>query len=219
MKTKLIAGLVVLALVATAVVAVSARNNLGMQSSMKAHQWSRGPCGMNALTDEESATIQQELQDYRQTLLTQYGITLTEEQIDELRQAMQEQRQEMQQQMQAFRQELFDQYDFPLTDEDRQEIQEQMQEQRQEMQQEMQELFDQYGIDLTDEEREEIRQQMQEYRQELLAEYGISCPNGPLGAGEGGNGLRGRMMGLRLHGFRGGPGFVGGFAPSQDLVE
>jgi len=159
MKTKLIAGLVVLALVATAVGAVSARNNLGMQSSMKAQQWSRGPCGMNLLTDEEKQEIQEKLQAFRQDLFEDYGIDLTEEQIDEIRQAMQEQRQEMQ-------------------------------------------------------------QQMQEYRQELLAEYGVSCPGGPLGAGEEGTGPRGRMVGLRMHGFRGGPGFVGGFAaPTQDLVE
>jgi Skp family chaperone for outer membrane proteins len=186
MKTKLIAGLVVLALVATAVVAVSARNNLGMQSSMKAQQWSRGPCGMNELTDDEKQEIQEKLQAFRQDLFEDYGIDLTdEEQIDEIRQAMQERRQEMQQQMQEYRQEQ----------------------------------FEQYGIDLTDEEREEIRQQMQEYRQELLSEYGVSCPSGPLGAGEEGTGPRGHMMGLRMHGFRGGPGFGGFAAPTQDLVE
>jgi Spy/CpxP family protein refolding chaperone len=110
MKTKLIAGLVVLALVATAVGAVSARNNLGMQSPTKAQQWSRGPCGMSQLTDEEKQEIQEKLQAFRQDLFEDYGIDLTEEQIDELRQAMQEQRQEMQQQMQEYRQELLAEY-------------------------------------------------------------------------------------------------------------
>lgn len=44
MKTKLIAGLVVLALVATAVGVISARNNFGVQLP---HQWARGSCWMN----------------------------------------------------------------------------------------------------------------------------------------------------------------------------
>jgi len=41
MKTKLIAGLMVLALVATAVGVISARNNFGVQLPTRVHQWAR----------------------------------------------------------------------------------------------------------------------------------------------------------------------------------
>lgn len=215
MKRKLIAGILALALVATVFAVVSAQTNSGGPAPIGIGGRCGGPC-MNQLTDEESAVIQQELRDYRQDLLEQYGITLTDEQREEIRQAMQEQRQEMCQQMQEFRQALLEQYDFPLTDEERQTIREQLQERKQERQQEMQEfrqeLLEQYGLNLTDEERAEIRQQMQEFRQELFERYGISCPGCPHGAGEWGN-YPGGPMGLRMQRFQRGPGF-GEFAPT-----
>jgi len=107
MKTKLIAGLVVLALVATATGVVLARDNLGMQPPEGvqlpeiAHHWSKGPCGMNQLTEEQRQEVHQQMQEYRQELAEQYGVDLTEEE-----------RQEMQEQMREFRQELFEQYNI-----------------------------------------------------------------------------------------------------------
>ena len=155
----MIAGLLVLALVATATGVVLARDNLGMQPPMIAHQWSRGPCGMDQLTEEERQEMQQQMEEFRQGLAEQYGIDLTDEERQEMQEQLQEKKQELRQQMEKFRQEL----------------------------------AEQYGTDLMDEEREEIRQQMQEFRQELFKEYGISCPEGPPGAGEGGTGPRGHM--------------------------
>ena len=107
MKTKLIAGLVVLALVATATGAVLARDNFGMQtpegveSPMIAHQWSKGPGCMNQLTEEQRKEVHQQMQELRQQLAEQYGVDLTEEE-----------RQGMQEQMQGFRQQLFAQYNI-----------------------------------------------------------------------------------------------------------
>jgi hypothetical protein len=108
MKIKLIAGLVVLALVATATGAVLARENFGMQPSegvgspMMAHQWSKGPGGcMNQLTEEQRQEMHQQMQEFRQQLAEQYGVDLADEE-----------RQEMHQQMQEFRQQLFAQYNI-----------------------------------------------------------------------------------------------------------
>ena len=216
-KTKLIAGIVVLALVVTAFTVISAQTNSGDSAPMGQGGRFGGAWGMNQLTDEEREDIQQQLQDYRQDLLGQYGITLTEEQREAIRQAMQEQRQGMRQQMHEFRQGLFDHYEKPLTAEEREEIREQMQTQKEEMQQEMQELCEQYGIDLTDDEKEEIRQQMQAFRQELFEEYGIPCPDGTHGAGAWGHGQRG-WMGQGMQGFRCGSG-LGWVTPTPNPEE
>jgi Spy/CpxP family protein refolding chaperone len=94
MKTKLIAGLVVLALVATAVGVISARNNFGAQLPP---QWTRGSGWMNQ---------------------SKYNITspcgnmsqLTEEQRQEVRQKIQEFRQGQRQEAQEFMQQICDQY-------------------------------------------------------------------------------------------------------------
>lgn len=189
----MIAGILVLALVATAFTVVSAQTNSGDSAQMGQGRRFGGAWGMSQLTHEEREDIQQQLQEYRQGLLEQYGITLTDEEQEAIREQLQGKREEIKQEMQEFRQGLFDQYEMPLMGEERQAIREQMQEKRDEMQQEMQELFEQHGIDLTDEERGEIRQQMQAFRQELFEEYGISCPDGPHGAGAWGHGQRGWM--------------------------
>jgi hypothetical protein len=182
MKRKLIAGILALyvsaALVATAFALVAVQTNSGGPVSLGVGGRLDGPCEMSQLTDEEREEIQQQLQDYRQDLLEQYGINLTEEQRGEIRRAMQEKRQEMEE----FRQELFKQYGIDLTDEEREEMHQQMEEYRQE-------LFEQYGIklpekgspefpghcgiNLTDEERHEIEQQLQAFREQLLEQYGI----------------------------------------------
>lgn len=217
MRTKMIAGILVLALVATAFTVVSAQTNSGDSAPMGQGRRFSGAWGMSQLTHEEREDIQQQLQEYRQGLLEQYGITLTDEEQEAIREQLQEKREEIKQEMQEFRQGLFDQYEMPLMGEERQAIREQMQEKRDEMQQEMQELFEQHGIDLTDDEREEIRQQMQAFRQELFEEYGISCPGGPHGAGAWGHGQRG-WMGRGMQGFRRGSG-LGWVTPTPNLEE
>ena len=80
MRTKLIAGMVVLALVATATIVVLARDNFGTQPPVgiqplkMAHQGSRGPWCTNQLTDEEKQEIQQQLQEFWQQMRDQYNI-------------------------------------------------------------------------------------------------------------------------------------------------
>ncbi|MDI6886020.1 MAG: hypothetical protein QMD22_06705 [archaeon] len=116
----MIAGLVVLALVATAVGVISARNNLGVQPPMLAHQWSQGPCGMNQLTEEERQEVLQQMQEFKQQICDQYNITcpsgpmshLTEEERQEVRQKIQEFRQGQRQEAQEFKQQICDQYNI-----------------------------------------------------------------------------------------------------------
>jgi len=139
MKTKLIAGLVILALVATATGVVVARNNFGMQSLTGTQSWFKGPGCMSQLTEEERQEIHQQMQAFRQNLAEQYGIDLTDEERQAIQEQMQEKRQEMHQQMQAFRQNLSEQYGIDLTEEERQAMHHQTQAFRQQ-------LFEQYNI-------------------------------------------------------------------------
>jgi DNA-binding transcriptional MerR regulator len=98
MKTKLIAGLVVLALVATTshTVLGLAQDNLGMQppegnrSPVIAPQWPEGQCDdMDQLTAEEREEIQQQMQDLVQELREQYSGNLTEEEREAMEQELQ----------------------------------------------------------------------------------------------------------------------------------
>ena len=140
MKRKLIAGILALALgVTTAFAMVAAQTNSSGPVSMGVDGRLDGPCEMSQLTDEEREEIQQQLHEYQQDLLEQYGINLTVEQRGEIRRAMQGQQQEMRQQMEEFRKELFAQYGIDLTDEEREEIRQQMEEYREE-------LFEGYGV-------------------------------------------------------------------------
>jgi len=199
MKKKLIAGVLALALVATAFAVGTAQNTSSGPGPMGTGGSCSCPCNMSQLTDEQKQAIEDQLQDYEQNLLAEYGIILTDEQMDALQQAIQEQRQES-------RQHQFGPHNYALTDEERQELKEQMESQREARQQKLQELLDQYGIDLTNEEWQEIREQLREYRQELLEEYGISCPCEPFGAGTQYQGQNGGI-GQGMQGFRRGPGF------------
>jgi len=189
MKTKLIAGLVVLALVATATGVVLARDNLGMQppegveSSMIAHQWFKGPGCMSQLTEEQRQEVHQQMQEFRQQLDEQYGIDLTEEERQEMQEQIQGKQQELHQQMQEYRQEL----------------------------------AEQYGVDLTEEERQEMQEQMQEFRQELFEQYNITCPSGLQFVDEDGDGICDNL-GPHMRGFRGEPGF-GEFPPTHPDLE
>ena len=86
MKTKLVAGILVLAVVATSIGVVTARGYFGAsasaQASMAEGGWSGGPCGMGQLTEEEREEMQeqmqemhQQMQEYRQELCAQYNLT------------------------------------------------------------------------------------------------------------------------------------------------
>ena len=199
MKKKLIAGILALALVATAFAVGTAQNTSSGPGPLGTGGSRSCPFNMSQLTDEQKQAIEDQLQDYEQNLLAEYGITLTDEQMDALQQAIQEQRQES-------RQHQFGPHNGGLTDEEREELKEQRESQREERQQKLQELLDQYGIDLTNEEWQEIREQLREYRQELLSEYGISCPGEPLGVGAENHGENSGMD-QGMQGFRRGPGF------------
>lgn len=74
MKRKLIAGVLALALVATAFAVVSAQTNSGGPAPMAIGGRLGGSCGMSQLTDEEREEIRQQMQEYRQELFDEYGI-------------------------------------------------------------------------------------------------------------------------------------------------
>jgi len=66
MKTKLIAGILVLALVATAVGVVSARNNFSGTAQTASGEQSFGQCWMNQLTEEQRQEMRQQMQEFKQ---------------------------------------------------------------------------------------------------------------------------------------------------------
>ncbi|HDS45957.1 MAG TPA: hypothetical protein ENN68_07715 [Methanomicrobia archaeon] len=215
MKRKLIAGILALALIATAFAMVSAQITNEDTALREKGGWFGGHCGLGQLTDEERQGMHQQMEQFRLQLAEQYGVTLTDEERQEMQNRLREKQQEQRQELQQFQQELAQQYGIALTDEERQELQQKMQQFRLE-------LAEQYGIDLpdegrpgfprhcganlTDEEREAIQQQIQEFHQELFEQYGISCPAGPQFAGDGGHGPRG-PVGRQMLGFQRGPGF------------
>lgn len=139
MKKKIIAGILALALVATAFAVVSAQTNSGDSASRGHGGRPCGPCGMSQLTDEERQEMHQQMEEFRQQLAEQYGIDLTDEERQAMQEQLREKQQELHQEMQEFRQQLAEQYGINLTDDELQEMQEQMEECRQE-------LFEQYGI-------------------------------------------------------------------------
>lgn len=173
------AGILALALVATAFAVVAAQTCSSGPAPRGTGGWLGGPGAMNPLTDEEKQELEDRIQEYEQELLAQHGIVLTDEQMDALEQAMQEQREAMR---------------------------EERERQREEQQHKLQALLAEYGIDLTAEERQEIQAQLREYRQELFAEYGITCPGDSPGAGAGEQEQRGVRC-RHMQGFGRGPGF------------
>jgi len=75
MKTKLIAGILVLALVATAVGVVSARNNFsGTAQTAAGDEQPFGQCWMDQLTEEQRQEMRQQMQEFKQELHAQYNI-------------------------------------------------------------------------------------------------------------------------------------------------
>ena len=75
MKTKVVAGILVLAVVAAAIGVVAARNNFGMQPPAMDHRWSGGSWWMNQLTKEERPEVRQQMQETKQQICDQYNIT------------------------------------------------------------------------------------------------------------------------------------------------
>jgi Spy/CpxP family protein refolding chaperone len=207
MKKKLIAGILAMALVATAFAVGAAQTNSNGPAPRGTGGSCSGPCNMSQLTDEQKQAIEDQLQEYEQELLKDYGIVLTDEQMDALQQAIQEQMQESRQnQFGGPQQNQFGPHNCTMTDEELEEMKAQRESEREARQQKMQELLEQYGINLTNEEWQELQEQLREYRQELLGEYGISCPCEPLGAGAENLGQN-SGMGQGMQGFRRGPGF------------
>jgi hypothetical protein len=74
-KRKLIASILVLALVATAFTVVSAQLNSSGSAPMGVGGRPDDPCGMSQLTDEEREEIRQQMEEYRQELFEQYGLS------------------------------------------------------------------------------------------------------------------------------------------------
>ena len=117
MKTKVVTGILVLAVVAAAIGVVAARNNFGMQPPAMDHQWSSGSRWMNQLTEEQRQEVIQQMQEFKQQTCDQYNITcpsgpmshLTEEERQEVRQKIQEFRQGQRQEVQEFMQQIGDQ--------------------------------------------------------------------------------------------------------------
>jgi DNA-binding transcriptional MerR regulator len=123
MGTKIRAGLVVLALVATVMGVGLAQDlldeqpNEGMQppegmlpseinrSPLMVPRWSEEPCEMDQLTEEQRAELQQQMQDFRQELHELYGDNLTKEG-----------REAMDQELQTFWEQLCERYDISCPD-------------------------------------------------------------------------------------------------------
>lgn len=75
MKTKVVTGILVLAVVAAAIGVVAARNNFGMQPPAMDHQWSSGSRWINQLTEEQRQEVIQQMQEFKQQTCDQYNIT------------------------------------------------------------------------------------------------------------------------------------------------
>ncbi|MBN1761521.1 MAG: hypothetical protein JW878_00380 [Methanomicrobia archaeon] len=117
-RTKIIAGLLVLALIAIATEVVLALGDVGMQSPegrqphegnrspVIAPRWPEGQCDdMNQLTEEEREEIQQQMHEFMQELREQYSGDLTEEE-----------REAMDQELQTFWAQICDQYNISCPD-------------------------------------------------------------------------------------------------------
>jgi len=96
MRTKLIAGILVLALVATSFGVITAKNPFSMQAS--AFNKSGGSGWMDQLTEEEKAEVRQKMGEFKQK---QYNETL-------------EFKQKQKDDAEAFRQQICDQYNITL---------------------------------------------------------------------------------------------------------
>ena len=131
MRTKLIAGILVLALVATSFGVITAKNPFSMQAP--AFNKSGGSGWMDQLTEEQQDDLWQQMKDFKQQICVQYNLTcpsdplnnLTEEEKAEVRQKMGEFKQkqynetlEFKQKQkddaEAFRQQICDQYNITL---------------------------------------------------------------------------------------------------------
>ena len=95
-RTKIIASLLVLALIATATAVVLALGDVGMQppegnrSPVIAPQWPEGQCDdMNQLTEEEREEVQQQMHEFMQELREQYSGDLMEEEREAMNQELQ----------------------------------------------------------------------------------------------------------------------------------
>jgi hypothetical protein len=112
MRPKIIAGLLVLALVATAIGVVLAQDRLGQppegigapegnRSPIIAPRWSDEECEMDQLTEEEREEVKQQMQEFWQELRDQHSDNLTEEE-----------RKAMDQELQNFWAQICDQYNI-----------------------------------------------------------------------------------------------------------
>lgn len=112
-RTKIIAGLLLLALVVTATGVVFAQDHLGMQPPegnrspvIAASQWPEGQCDdMDRLTEEEREEIQQQMHERMQELREQYSGNLTEEE-----------REAMDQELQSFWAQICEEYNISCPD-------------------------------------------------------------------------------------------------------
>jgi hypothetical protein len=117
MRRKVIAGIVVLALVASAIGVISARGNPGMQSPAKAF---KAPCWMDQLTEEERQGVHQQFQGFMQQICDQYNLTppsgplsnLTEGEKAEMKQKIQDFKEQQRQEAQDFMQQICDEYNI-----------------------------------------------------------------------------------------------------------
>jgi len=83
LKTKIIAGLLVLALVATTIGVVSARNPYRFSNPMTADERPIGQCWMNNLTDEQRQEIRQTMQELRESGATREEIRVAIQELME----------------------------------------------------------------------------------------------------------------------------------------
>ncbi len=101
MRREIIGVILVLALVASSIGVVSARNLFGMQAPAMDHQWFGSSGWMSQLTEEQRDDARQQMHEFQQQICDQYNLSWPGGPLSNL---TDEERAEVQQQMRVFRQ-------------------------------------------------------------------------------------------------------------------
>ena len=131
MRREIIGSILVLALVASAIGVVSAQKPFGTQASTMVHQWFGGPAWMSQLTEEQMDDVRQQMQNFQQQICDQYNLSCPDGPLSNL---TDDERADVRQQIREFRQgQRNDSYEF-------------QQAQKQDAEEFQQQICDQYNI-------------------------------------------------------------------------
>ncbi len=210
MRREIIGVILVLALVASSIGVVSARNLFGMQAPAMDHQWFGSSGWMSQLTEEQRDDARQQMHEFQQQICDQYNLSwpggplsnLTDEERAEVQQQMRVFRQAQRNDTREHRQQICDIYNLScpggplsnLTDDERAEVQQQMR------------VFRQAQRNNSQEFHQAQKQGAEEFWQRIGDQYNITGPIGPGVMYGDGHGFRGNK-GSHKQGY--GPGFGG----------